>query len=44
MELTIGNVVKESIDKGMKNLVPLSVNALLWILTFWIPCFDQTRK
>lgn len=40
MELTIGNVVKESIAKGMKNLVPLSVNALLWILTFWIPYFN----
>ena len=40
MELTIGNVVKESVAKGLKNLIPLSVNALLWILTIWIPYFN----
>lgn len=40
MELTIGNVVKESIAKGLKNLIPLLVNALLWILTLWIPYFN----
>lgn len=40
MELTVGNVVKQSIAKGMKNLVPLSVNALLWIVTLWIPYFN----
>ncbi len=37
MELTIGNVVKKSIEKGLKNLIPLTVNTILWILTIWIP-------
>ncbi len=37
MELTVGNVIKESIAKGLKNFAPLAVNVLLWIVTFWIP-------
>lgn len=36
-ELTIDGIVKNSVEKGIKNLVPLLVNVILWILTFWIP-------
>ena len=36
-ELTIDGIVKNSVEKGIRNLVPLLVNVVLWILTFWIP-------
>lgn len=37
MELTMNNVIKESFTKGLKYVVPLFVNTLLWGLTVWIP-------
>lgn len=37
MELTIASIIKEGINKGIKYLLPLFVNVLLWGLTFWIP-------
>ncbi len=36
-KLTVAAILKEGIGIGMKNLVPILVNAVLWILTIWIP-------
>lgn len=36
-KLTVAAILKEGVGIGMKNLVPILVNALLWILTVWIP-------
>jgi len=36
-DLSIGGIVSNGIQLGLKNLVPIIVNALLFILTFWIP-------
>lgn len=36
-QLTVGDIVKEAVGIGLKNVLPLFVNALLWGLTIWIP-------
>ncbi|MBN2534435.1 MAG: hypothetical protein JXB88_16235 [Spirochaetales bacterium] len=36
-ELTVGSIVKGAFEKGTKNLVPILINYLLWLLTLWIP-------
>ncbi len=36
-KLEVIAIVKNGIELGMKNLVPILVNALLWVLTIWIP-------
>ncbi|TAL32734.1 MAG: hypothetical protein EPN93_15625 [Spirochaetes bacterium] len=35
--LAVDMIVKQSFAKGLKNMVPLLVNVVLWILTLWIP-------
>lgn len=37
MELTVSGVITNSISKGLKNAVAIVVNAVLWVLTIWIP-------
>ena len=37
MELTVSGVLKNSIKKGTKYAVAIVVNAVLWLLTIWIP-------
>jgi len=37
MEFTIGNIITNAIQKGLKYLLPVFVNAILFGLTFWIP-------
>ncbi len=34
---TIANIIKVGIQRGLKNLVPVLVNSILWIITIWIP-------
>ena len=36
-KLDVVAIIKNGIELGMKNLVPILVNALLWVLTIWIP-------
>ena len=36
-KLEVVAIIKNGIELGMKNLVPILVNALLWVLTIWIP-------
>lgn len=36
-ELTVGSIIGGAFKKGGKNLLPILVNHLLWILTIWIP-------
>ncbi len=36
-KLDVVAIIKNGIELGMKNLVPILVNSLLWILTIWIP-------
>ena len=36
-KLSVGAILKEGVGIGVKNLVPILVNALLWVLTIWIP-------
>ena len=35
--LTVGGILTNSFQRGMKNLIPVLVNTILWILTIWIP-------
>jgi hypothetical protein len=35
--LAVDMIIKKSFEKGLKNMVPLLVNVILWILTVWIP-------
>ncbi|HON80255.1 MAG TPA: hypothetical protein PK544_17325 [Spirochaetota bacterium] len=37
MELTVVNIITNAVQKGLKYLVPVFVNAVLWVVTFWIP-------
>ena len=37
MEINIGNIISEGIQLGIRNLLPLMVNLVLYILTIWIP-------
>jgi hypothetical protein len=34
---TIASIIKVGIQRGLKNLVPVLVNSILWIITIWIP-------
>jgi len=36
-KLDIAATVKEGISIGMGNMIPIFVNVLLWLITFWIP-------
>lgn len=36
-KLSVGTILTEGVGIGMKNIVPIIVNALLWVLTIWIP-------
>jgi len=36
-KLAIGFTMKESFAIGIKNIGPILVNVLLWVLTVWIP-------
>ena len=35
--MILGSLNENSIKKGLKYLVPVLVNSLLWVLTVWIP-------
>ncbi len=35
--LSIGTIVTNGFQRGLKNALPIAVNALLWSLTWWIP-------
>jgi len=37
MEFTLGNIITNSFQRGLKYIVPVFVNAILWVLTIWIP-------
>ena len=37
MELTVVGIITNAFQKGLKYLVPVFVNAILWVVTFWIP-------
>lgn len=37
IDLSFGAIIKNSISIGVKNLLPLILNTLLWLLTIWIP-------
>ena len=36
-KLEFGAIIKNGLDLGLKNFVPVFVNVLLWALTIWIP-------
>jgi len=36
-KLGVGATIKDGISIGIKNIIPILVNGLLWGLTFWIP-------
>ena len=36
-DLQVGDIISNSMSKGVKNLIPIAVNAVLWLLTVWIP-------
>jgi len=36
-KLAVGATIKEGFAIGMKNIGPILVNVLLWVLTIWIP-------
>jgi len=36
-KLAVGATIKEGISIGTKNIGPILVNVLLWVLTIWIP-------
>ena len=35
--LTIGGIITNGIQQGLKNMIPVLVNTLLWVVTIWIP-------
>lgn len=37
MEFTLVNIINNSFQRGLKYIVPVFVNAILWVLTIWIP-------
>jgi uncharacterized membrane protein len=39
-KLAVGATIKEGISIGTKNIGPILVNVLLWVLTIWIPYFN----
>jgi uncharacterized membrane protein len=36
-KLKVFELIKAGIDTGLKNVVPILVNTLLWLVTIWIP-------
>ena len=36
-KLAMGTIIKDGLDIGLKNAVPILVNVLLFVLTVWIP-------
>jgi uncharacterized membrane protein len=36
-KLKVFELIKAGIDTGLKNIVPILVNTLLWLVTIWIP-------
>jgi len=36
-ELTTGEIISQGLSRGLKNMVAIAVNFLLWIVTVWIP-------
>lgn len=36
-DLTVGSIVSKGVSNGMKNVGSIAVNAILWVLTIWIP-------
>ncbi|HMB93830.1 MAG TPA: hypothetical protein VKP65_23465 [Rhodothermales bacterium] len=36
-QLTVGNIINEAIQIGLKNMISLLGAVLLWLLTIWIP-------
>jgi len=36
-KLRVGDIIKNGIELGLKNIGPVLVNLILWILTCWIP-------
>ncbi|HVP18459.1 MAG TPA: hypothetical protein VMU36_05630 [Spirochaetia bacterium] len=36
-ELTVGSIIAGGFSKGFKNVIPFTVNIILWALTVWIP-------
>jgi hypothetical protein len=39
-KLEIMPTIKEGVEIGIKNIGPILVNVLLWVLTIWIPYFN----
>jgi hypothetical protein len=35
--LNVGSIISGGFSKGFKNVLPLTVNIILWVLTIWIP-------
>ncbi|WP_455382481.1 hypothetical protein [Salinispira pacifica] len=35
--LTTGEIISQALSRGLKNMVAIAVNYLLWIITIWIP-------
>ncbi|KGE71623.1 hypothetical protein [Spirochaeta lutea] len=36
-DLRVGDVISNALTRGIQNLVPILSNAVLWVLTIWIP-------
>lgn len=36
-ELTTGSIISQALARGVKNILAIAVNYLLWIITIWIP-------
>ncbi len=37
MEFSVGSIISGAFQRGLKYVVPVFVNAVLWLITFWIP-------
>ena len=38
--LTVGGIIAGGFSKGFRNVIPLAVNIILWLLTIWIPYWN----
>lgn len=36
-KITVGGIIGSGFQRGFKNLIPIAVNIILWIVTIWIP-------
>lgn len=36
-KLSVGDIIQNGIQIGLKNFLPIFVNGILWVLTIWIP-------